>query len=1022
MNFKGLYSGIPCPKDGKRRFDQFSVRLTKLTVLLLTVLCLQANAADFSPRVTLSERNVSKPLEIADKAAKQDGATIRGTVTDSQGQILQGVSVKLEGPATATAGTDAKGTFSFTKLPAGTYTLTCTYLGFAKNTKQVILKDGEQSTQNLSLLQEPGSLNEVVVVGYGTQSRRNISGAITLVTEENFNKGVSRTAFDLIQGKVSGLAITTEGGDVTSQQTIRLRGTSSLTGSSAPFVVIDGVPGMDLNSVSPQDIESISVLKDASAVAIYGSRSASGVILITTKKGKAGQTSAQYESYMAFDATANKPEVLNAAEWTNYAQEKGLDVQGLDLGANTDWFDEITRKGFSQNHSLSVSGGLEKGTYRASLNYLDREGIMRDNMLQRYNALFTVNQSVLNDRINFAFTTGSVKSSHTPTNSYNTVLAYNMLPVYPVKNDDGSWFEITDFNQGNPAHNIAENKNLYKNTIVYSGLKTDVKITTGLTASVNLFKQRKTENISRYNGSTTQAGRGDQGYAYRGNQSWDKDLLELTGEYSKEFGNHSLKVLGGYSFEQNTLQAESASNRGFITDVFEDNNLSAGENLFPTDVYSFKNVSRLISFFGRVNYSFDGKYILTGTLREDGSSKFGANNKWGVFPSLSAAWRISDEAFLSESSIINDLKLRVGYGVVGNQEGVDPYNSIALYGRSDEFFDNGVWRNTYKYKQNDNPNLKWEQTASSNIGLDYSLINNRISGAIDYYVKNTSDLLYVYNVPVPPNLYPTMLANVGDMSNKGLEFSVNGLVVDKKDLQYNVAVNFAHNKNVITKLSDDAFQTESIKNGGVNLRGSGNLTTHIIEEGQEVGTFYNWRSLGLDETGKYVIQDVNGDGEINNSDYTYIGHAIPKFTYGILNSVSYKKFDFSVFFRGVYGNDVLNNASLQYGNAKWLPGSNVLKDALTNGISEDPKLSSYDIQKGSFLRLDNASLAYNFNFKNFTGIKKCRVYVSGQNLLLITKFKGGDPEVTMSGLAPGVLEDSFVPKARTLSFGLNISL
>ncbi len=947
---------------------------------------------------------------------KDAAIVVNGQVTGASGETLSGVNIKVKGQSINVV-TNESGRYSIT-LPNGNETLVFSYIGYVA---QEIAVNGRRIV-NVKLEEENTNLREVVVVGYGTQARRNVSGAVTLVTEKNFNKGVTRNAVDLIQGKVAGLAVTTEGGDVTAQQTLRLRGTSSLTGSSAPFVVIDGIPGMDINAVAPQDIESISVLKDASAVAIYGSRSASGVILITTKKGKAGQTSAQYESYVAFDALANKPKLLTGQDWRKYTTEKGIDVAGLDKGGNTDWFKEITRQGVSQNHSLSVSGGLEKGNYRASINYLDRQGIMRDNMLERYNVLFTVNQKAFNDGINFAFTGGSVKSTHTPTNSYNTVLAYNMLPVYPVKNADGSWFEINDFNQGNPVHNIAESKNLYKTDLLYGALKTDIKLLNNLTTSVNLFRQSRGENISRYRGSTTPSGRGDQGYAYRGNQASEKNLIEWTGEYAQTFKKHDLKVLGGYSYEENLFRSESASNRNFISDFFQDNNLSAGETLLPTDVNSFRSLSKLISFFGRVNYNYSGKYLLTATLRRDGSSKFGTNHKWGMFPSVSVGWRISDEAFMPKSSAINDLKLRVGYGIVGNQEGIDPYTSIALYGRGDEFFENGQWRNTYKYKQNDNPNLRWEQTASTNIGLDYALFDNRLSGSIDVYDKKTSDLLYVYNVPVPPYIYPTMLANVGDMSNKGIEVVINGAIVRKKDFQYNLTLNFARNKNVVTKLSNDVFQTENIKTGAVNLRGSGNLTSHIIQEGKEVGSFYNWKGNGIDKNGKYIIEDVNRDSVINNSDFTYIGNAIPKLTYGILNSVTYKNFDLSIFLRGVYGNDILNNPSLQYGNTQWLPGSNVLKEALTNGITESPKLSSYYIQKGSFLRLDNATVAYSFSFKNFTGIKRARVFASGQNLFLITKFKGGDPEVNMGGLSPGVLEDTFIPKARTVSFGINLNL
>lgn len=939
---------------------------------------------------------------------------VQGTVTNERGKPLPGVSIKIKGSAIGTI-TDQEGKYSI-QVPDNAV-LVFTYISFV--TQEVPVN--ARSVIDIHLKEDLKSLGEVVVVGYGTQSKKDISTAIAVVSEKDFNKGMARTATDLLQGKVAGLTVTTETGDVTVEQSMRLRGTSSLTGSSSPFVVIDGIPGMDMNSVSPQDIESISVLKDASAAAIYGSRSASGVILITTKKGKAGHPQVQYSGYASMDKITNKPKVLNATEWRDYTKKVGMDISGLDKGANTDWFGEIIRTGVSQNHSISVSGGGENSDYRASFSYLNRQGILKDNRMGRYNVLLSLHQKALNDRLDISITGGSVQSDYTPANGDNPRLAYNMIPVFQVKNPDGSWFETMEYNQGNPVHNMAENTDLYKTGLFYGNLKAELELFKGFAAGVNLFKQRKTEDHSTYNSITSPAGRGVHGYAYRGNKVWDKQLMELTGKYKRQFGKHQLTALIGYSYEDNYYQFSSAQNRGFITDIFGYNNLSAGENLFPNDVNSDKNMNRLISFFGRLNYSFRDKYIFTGTVRRDGSSVFGKNNKWGTFPSASFAWRVSEEPFLHSNRILSDLKLRIGYGVVGNQDGIGPYNSIALYGRSDEFWDNGQWHNSYKYAQNDNPNLKWEQTASFNPGIDFGFFNGRLSGTFDYYIKKTSNLLYTYSVPVPPNLYPTILANVGDMSNKGFEMLINADVIRRRDLRWSVSVNFAHNKNTVTRLSNDVYQAASIKTGGISLRGSGGTTTHIVEEGQEVGTFFGWKCLGLDKDGKYIMEDRNKDGEINDLDRTYIGHAMPRLTYGISNTLVYRNFELNVFIRGVYGNDVLNNPSLQYGNIQWLPGSNVLREALTNGIHDSPKYSSYYIQKGSFLRLDNVSLGYNFDLQQSRSFKKCNVFVSAQNLFLITRYKGADPEVNVGGLSPGVAEDSFIPRSKTFTVGLNAS-
>lgn len=938
---------------------------------------------------------------------------ISGTVTDFDGLPLQGVSILLKGTSIGTS-TNAAGEYVLTLDNEGT--LLFSFTGYI--TQEAATSN--QSVINIQLRPEEKKMEEVVVVGYGSQLKKNVSTAISVLSEKDFNKGVTQTATDLLQGKVAGLVITTESGDVTEGQTIRLRGISSLTGSSAPFVVIDGVPGMDISSVAPQDIESISVLKDASASAIYGSRSASGVILITTKKGKAGQATVQYNGYMAIDNISNKPPMLNAAQWRKYATENGLDIAGLDKGADTDWFDEITRTGISGNHNLSVSGGTEKSKYRASVNYLDRKGVLKDNMLERFTALLSFDQKALGDRLTISLTGGSVQSDFTPANAANTSLARNMLPVYPVRNNDGSWFDIRDHSMGNPVHNIEENQNLHKASLLYANLKTTLNLFNGFNVGVNVFKQRMGEDESFYNSITSPAGYNAQGFAYRRNQIWDKKLMEITAQYSRKNDQHGFTILGGYSYERNDFQMMLAQNRNFITDRFRSDNLSAGENLLPTDVGSNRNMNLLISMFGRADYSFRDKINVTATLRRDGSSKFGNDNKWGIFPSASAAWTVSNESFLIESAVVNDLKFRVGYGVVGNQDGINPYNSISLYGRGDEFFDNGVWRNTYTSKQNANPFLKWEETASLNFGLDFGVLENRISGSVDYYIKKTSDMLFTYNVPVPPNLFSTMLANVGDMSNKGIEIQVNTVNIQLKSWRWTSSLNFARNKNKIERLSNDLYSTESIRTGNINIRGLVG-PTHIIQEGQEVGTFYGWKTLGLDADGKYVFEDQNKDGVINADDETYIGRAMPRFTYGILNTVSYRSFDLSVFFRGVHGNDVLNNPRMQYSNRIWLPGSNVLEEALTNSPSEFPQYGSYYIEKGSFLRMDNATIGYNINTQNRLGIKRARVYVTAQNLFVITRFSGEDPEVNISGLSPGVYGDYFVPKTRTFSFGVDIN-
>ncbi len=968
---------------------------------------------------------VDRQIVLTDKAdqnsflvinGQQTGKTIKGKVTDSSGATLPGVTVVVKGTNIGII-TDMDGNYSLSNIPENA-TLQFSFVGMKSQEASVAGK----TTINVKLVEDAIGIEEVVAVGYGTQTKREISGSVVSVSEKNFNKGVTRTGVDLLKGKVAGLTITSGSGDITKEQTIRLRGTSSLNASSQPFIVIDGVPGMSLNSVAPQDIESMSVLKDASAAAIYGAKAANGVILVTTKKGKKDQTVVDYEGYVAVDNVTNVPKLLNAQEWRDYASSHNINTSGLDKGGNTDWFKEIMRTGVTQSHNLSLSGGGKNHNYRASISYLNQEGVVKDNNMQRFNARMTFNQKALNDKLNMTFTGVITQRDYSPTDTRNFVLAYNMLPVYPVKNSDGTWFDSREYDQGNPVRNLTYNSQLNKNSLYFGNIKAEYDILEGLVASLNLLKQRESNDYGQYLNSQTERGRNDLGYATRNSWTADKQLLESTLNYKKVFGEHNLNVLAGYSYEDNYYQNMGAQNRQFVTDLFSYNNLGAGENLRSGDVWSGKNMNKLISFFSRVNYTLMGKYILTASLRRDGSSKFGKNHQWGTFPAVSAAWQLKEESFLKNVSFLDDLKFRIGYGTSGNQDGLSPYLSLPLYGKSGQYYDDGKWYSAYQFAQNENPNLKWEETSMFNIGFDYSFFKGRLNGSIEYYNKNTKDLLYTYSVPQPPYLQSTMMANVGSMSNKGYEVLISGDIIRKSNLRWNASLNFAHNKNVITSLSNANFTTSSIKTGSAWIRGGSNNTTHIVQEGKEVGTFYGWVSKGLDKNGKYIMDDmIDGKPGLTDEDRTFIGSAQPKLTYGFSNMVSYKKWEFNLFFRGVYGNDVLNFSKLSYATTQWLPGANVLRDALTIGLTESPKYCSLYIEKGSYLRLDNASLAYNFDTKETWGFKKLRLYVTGQNLFVITKYKGLDPEVEMSGLDPGVEGREFYPKSRTFSLGINLS-
>ena len=944
-------------------------------------------------------------------------------VLDELGEPIIGANIVEKGTTNGTI-TDMDGNYSLTVNDLKKAVLQASFIGY--NTIEESVKG--RSTVEIKLSPSVVNLGEVVAIGYGTQTRKEITGSVANITEKDFNQGVTREASDLLQGKVAGLNIASGSGDVSSSPQIRLRGTSTLQNDQGPMIVIDGIPGGDMSTVAPSDIESISVLKDASSAAIYGSRSAGGVILITTKRGSGSKTQVNYDGYVALSSLANKPDLLTADKWRSYAASVGQSEQAKQFdqyGASTDWFDEISRTGFSQNHSLSLSGGSSKSNYRASVNSLKNSGVSRDNEMERFNFRFQFQQRAINDRLRIGLTGAATILDYNPTYGYNFVLAYNMLPVFPVKMSDGSWYENVGYDLGNPVHNIEANTRENKTNSYYGVGDLQFTIIDGLDIKASLYKSRRLNEYSQYYDSTTDAGRDDGGYAYKRSQTYDKDMMEWTLNYDKTFNDvHKVNGLLGYSWEENMFSEFTAANRNFTTDMLGANKLQAGQDLRPDDVTSQKNEYRLISMFARAHYSYAERYMITATVRRDGSSKFGTNHKWGIFPSVSAAWGISQEAFMQDIDWINDLKLRAGWGVTGNQDGLKPYKTLELYGASDKYYDSGSWLTGYKIDQNANPDLKWEQTSMLNIGLDFQLFNGRLGGTVEWYDKRTKDMLYTYTVPSPPYLYREMMANVGDMKNTGIEVLLNLDAIRTKDFSWNTTLNMSHNKNEVTSLSNDNFTTTRIYAGDAWIRGSSGGTTHVVEEGRPIGQFYGWRCDGIDADGKYILYDKTGDGQISEDDRDYIGDAQPDLIFGWTNSFRYKAIDFSFFFRGSIGNDVLNHVRMAYAQPGYLIGSNALDDPLTYQLKEVPKYCSLYIENASFVRLDNVTLGYTFNTKKLNWLDKARIYVTGQNLFVITGYKGLDPETNMGrndGLAPGVEDREFYPKARTFTFGVNLT-
>lgn len=963
-------------------------------------------------------------------AFAQSGA-VKGKVLDELGEPIIGTNVVEKGSTNGTV-TDVDGNYTLTLNDLSKAVLQFSFIGY--NTTEEAVKG--RKTIDVKLAPSVVNLGEVVAIGYGTQTRKEITGSVANVSEENFNKGVTRDASDLLQGKVAGLTITSGSGDVTKSSTIRLRGTSTLQNDQGPLIVIDGIPGGDMTTVAPSDIESISVLKDASSAAIYGSRAAGGVILITTKRGSGSKTQISYDGYVAMDHLANKPDLMNADEWRAYAKESGQDPIVYDqYGADTDWFDAMTRTGISQNHAISLSGGGSKSNYRASFTYLDRNGIMRDNDMNRYSFRFQFQQRAINDRLRIGLLGSATLTDARIPYGDNFVLAYSMLPVYPVYNADGSYFTKvnTEYDQGNPVQNQDLNRKDMNNIYFYGAGDIQFTVIDGLNVKANLYKSRYSSEFSQYDNSETKQGQSNNGYAQKRNRTWNRNLMEWTADYEKVFGTaeeHKIQGMIGYSWEDNNYSSFTSQNRNFLTNDLGSNNLQSGTGLKTGDVSSDKNSYKLISMFARAHYSYAERYMITATVRRDGSSKFGANHKWGTFPSASAAWGISQESFMKDVKWVNDLKFRVGYGVTGNQDGLQPYKSLQLYGSEGIYYNDGSWQTAYKINQNANPDLKWESTAMLNVGLDFTLFNSRLNGTIEWYNKKTSDMLYNYEVPTPPFVYNKMQANVGDMTNKGIEIMLNMDILRKKDFSWNMSLNLAHNKNEITKLSNDVYTTSRLYTGDPWLRGGSGVTSHVIEEGRPVGQFYMLICEGIDENGKYIIKDKNKDGQITDDDRDYCGDAQPDLTFGWNNSFSWKSWDLSFFFRGSIGQKVFNNPRAAYGNNTFLIGTNALNDPLVHQLTESSRICSYYIENASFMRLDNMSLGYTFNTKKIDWLDKARVYVAGQNLFVITGYKGVDPEVEIfrgeitdadAGLSPGIEHRQFFPKSRTFTLGVNLT-
>ena len=958
---------------------------------------------------------------------------VSGTVLDATGEPLIGVSVLEAGTSNGVV-TDFNGNFTLTVKQGAQ--LAFSYVGYTSQT--LAARNGMKVT-----LQEDNTvLNEVVVVGYGTMRRKDVTSSITTVKAEDLNRGVFTDPGQMLQGKVPGLVISSTA-DPNGGATITLRGASTLrSGAMSPYYVIDGIPGVDPSTVAPDDIESIDVLRDATATAIYGSKAANGVIIITTKKGAEEKTNVSYNGYVAIDNILKKYDVASAADLRDYATKNGVALK--DGGASTNWQDEVLRTAISHNHNVSISGGNGRTSYMVSGNLMKRQGVIKETGMDRFNVRSLISTKLLKDRLSISMGLNSMYGKHfgVPTGDKGASVldAMNYFsPTNPIKNADGSWSTGAGSKNYNPLALMYEDtsETIWKRNQFVG--KATLEILKGLLWNVNYSWSNYQSTYSGYNTRNSQIeGIGNKnGQASRNTYFGHEQTFETYLNYGFTAGKHKIDLMAGYSWEQKkNNDGFGLTVEGYYNDDLTWYNMSYAQTILGVQnsvssgyVENVKN----ISFYGRVNYSFDGRYMLQATIRRDGSSVFGKNNRWGTFPSISGAWNITEEAFMKNQNLFSNLKLRAGYGVSGNAMGFDVYSSFVTYGATGTFVYDGKTYRTYGATKNANPDLKWETTSMLNVGLDFGFLKNRINGTIEVYHKKTKDLIWGYPVPTTQYVYGWMDANVGEMTNKGIEFTINIDAIRTKDFNWMTTFNLSHNKNTVDKMQNDQFHTTNLTQGDPDVAGvSANGWTQRIMEGESIGTFYTYMYAGtVNGRSEYYVLDENGNktGETTNNpglkDRAITGCAQPKLTAGWNNSFSYKNWSLNAFITGVFGNDVYNSPRAHYTSAQMFSdGKNVLKEFLSNpaGDASGSLPSDRFIEKGTYVRLQSLSLSYTFRncFNNW--IQDLTLYGTANNLLTITSYKGLDPEVNLGGIDPGIdYRWSRYPHARTFMVGVKIN-
>ena len=977
---------------------------------------------------------IIKPLQKAPTSGKK--VKVRGVIKDETGEPIIGATVRVKGQSEGTV-SDFDGNFTLDVTDDNT--LQISYIGYQTQEFAV----GKQHHFSIVLEEDKKILNEVVVIGYGTQKKGDITSSVGSVKSEDFTAGAINDAGQLIQGKIAGLSVTNPSGNPVGGTEISLRGNTTILGASTnPLILIDGVPG-DFNTVAPEDIESIDVLKDGSAAAIYGSRGTNGVVLITTKKSKGNNINeVQYSGYLSLSTIAKKPDFCDADDYRQQIKD-GLRDAAWDLGDNTNWIDAITRTGLSHVHNISFKGGNAQTNYIFNVNYRNLQGIFKRSDKEEFQGRAEVNHSMFDDKLRFNFQLLGNQTGYTATSdggSFNTyswrqALIHN--PTEPIKNADGSWHENTGiFNYDNPVSRIYECDGEQK--ISQTRFSSNITLTPIKELTLNaLFSYDKINQEGGYYETKKHISNvrdGMNGYASTGGSSTVTKLVELTAQFHKNFGDHTIQALAGYSYQESTYSNQYERNYNFPTDLYSWHNIGVGQALkegLGTE-YSYWLDTNLIGFFGRLNYNYKNRYLLMASVRHEAASQLAGTNKpWGTFPSVSLGWRITEEKFMKNQKVFDDIKLRAGYGVTGSQPS-QSFLGVPLLGYGDYYLYNGQWIRALQPTQNSNDKLKWEEKHEYDIGADFSVLNYRLNVSVDWYYRLIKGLLYDYSVPSPPNLYTTTRANVGEMSNNGLEIMVNAIPVQTKDFKWETTITFSTNSNKLKSLSNDLYQTSSDYFMTGWIEEPIKTESHIVRIGHKVGDIYGFKVVDVDESGKWIYLDKNGN-RVNYDDFTHsfedkqiLGNGVPKWYLGFNNQFRYKNFDLAINMRGAFGFQIMNGMRMFYENRSrqdWnrlrSAYDKVFGKAVLNTLCSE-EFNSYYVENGDYWKIDNITLGYSFSKIN-KWIKTLRLYASVNNAITITGYKGIDPEVSTSGLAPSYDNRDSYPHTRAFTFGMNVT-